>query len=311
MAAALKKNQHLVQRDQVRDVEHSLKLMRERLVSALPAHIPVQSFIATILTACSVEPKLLRCDRQSLFLSCLKAARDGLLPDGREAALVPFKYNDAGTEVATYMPMVAGLLKKVRNSGELASFAANPVFSEDEFEYELGDNERIVHKPAWRKSRGDLVGAYAIARTKDGNVYRRVLGREDIELIKAFSKAKKGPWHGPFESEMWVKSAIRRLSKILPQSSDINQYLAAGPALPATDVDMVLPDATGEEGAQSVEYELRTRAMLALREGAADPDTLQGVWNGVQAEYEKIGVDVPLEVEDVYQVQRESLAPEN
>jgi recombination protein RecT len=309
-AAAQKKQQHVTQREQVREVEHSLKLMRERLVSALPAHIPVQSFIATVLTACSVEPKLLRCDRQSLFLSCLKAARDGLLPDGREAALVPFL--DAGVViVATYMPMVAGLLKKVRNSGELASFSANPVFAEDVFEYELGDAERIVHKPAWRKERGPLVGAYAIARTKDGNVYRRVLGLQDIELIKAFSKAKKGPWHGPFESEMWVKSAIRRLSKILPQSSDINQYLMSGPKLPADEAGSVLPDALGEEGTQSVEFELRTRAILELRESGVDPESLAGIWTGVKSEYEKIGVEIPLELEDVYNMQKEALAEEN
>jgi recombination protein RecT len=310
MAATAQKSKHLSQREQVRDVENSLKLMRERLVAALPAHITVQSFIGTVLTACTVEPKLLNCDRHSLFLSCLKAARDGLLPDGREAALVPFKDTDRGIEVATYMPMVAGLLKKIRNSGDLASLSANAVYANDVFEYELGDAEKIIHKPSWRKERGVLVGAYAIARTKDGNVYRRVLGLEDIRDIKAFSKAKKGPWYGPFESEMWVKSAIRRLSKILPQSSDIDRYLASGPALPASDIGSVLPDATGEDGLQSVDFELRTRALLELNE-SGDPEMLIGTWNGIKAAYDKVQMDVPQEVQDVYRAREESFKPEN
>lgn len=312
--AQQKDNQHVIVKRQVREVENNLKLMSERLVSALPSTITIRQFITTVLTACTIEPKLLACDRHSLFLACMKCARDGLLPDGREAALVPFNESqDDGPskKVVTYIPMYGGLLKKVRNSGELASLSANAVYASDVFEYELGDNERIVHKPSMGEKRGAIVAAYAIAKTKSGGIYRRVINAEDAKLLKAFSKAKKGPWSGQFESEMWIKSAIRRLAKILPQSTDLNSYLANGPELPAADANSVLPDATGEEGLNSVEYELRTRAMLALREGASDPETLAGVWDGVKAEYLKIGVEVPLEVEDVYQTGREALAPEN
>jgi recombination protein RecT len=315
MAAAQqqKDNQHVIVRRQVREVENSLKLMNERLVSALPSTITIRQFTTTVLTACTIEPKLLACDRQSLFLACMKSARDGLLPDGREAALVPFNESqDDGPskKVVTYIPMYGGLLKKVRNSGELASLSANAVYANDLFEYELGDNERILHRPSMTE-RGPIVAAYAIAKTKSGGIYRRVLNAEDAKLLKAFSKAKKGPWSGPFESEMWIKSAIRRLAKILPQSTDLNSYLANGPELPAAEAGSVLPDEVGEAGMQSVEFELRTRAMLALREGGADPDTLQGVWDGVRSEYQKIGVDVPVEVEDVYIMSKEALAPEN
>jgi phage RecT family recombinase len=300
------KAKHLTQRQEVREIENSLKLMRERLVSALPAHIPVQSFIATVLTACTVEPKLLTCDRHSLFLSCMKAARDGILPDGREGALAPFWDSDKRCELATYMPMYPGLLKKIRNSGELESFSANAVYEKDLFEYELGDNERIVHKPLFRGARGPIIGSYAIAKVKSGGIYRRVLGEEDIKLIKDFSKAKKGPWHGAFESEMWIKSAIRRLSKILPQSTDINNYLVNGPALPASDVETALPDGTGTDALQSAEFELRTRALLVLKDESNDLDTLAGNWEGIRSEYQKINVDVPLEIEDVYLMRAEA-----
>jgi recombination protein RecT len=301
------KAKHLTQRQEVQAIESSLKQMRARLIDSLPTHIPVQSFIATVLTACTVEPKLLGCDRHSLFLACLKCARDGLMPDGREAALAPFWDSKKAVDMATYMPMVAGLLKKVRQSGELGSLSANAVYENDVFEYELGDNERILHKPVFRGKRGALVGAYAIAKTKDGAIYRRVLSEEDVQKIKAFSKSReKGPWSGTFESEMWIKSAIRRLSKILPQSTDINAYLNNGPPLPTQDVDSVLPDATGEDGLQSVEYELRTRALLTLRDESPDLQCLEGTWAGIRSEYQRISVDVPLEVEDVYVMRAEA-----
>ena len=294
-------------RDEIRAVEHELKLLQRRLVDALPAHIPVKLFASTVLTACAVEPKLLKCDRHSLFLSALKAARDGLLPDGREAALVPFKDNKAGNLVATYIPMFAGLLKKVRNSGELASLAAHAIYEKDEFEYRLGDEERIIHIPA-RSARGKLVGAYAIAKTKDGGIYRRVLMAEDIQSIRNLSKARdSGPWSGPFESEMWIKTAIRRLAKILPQSTDLNQYLSAGPALPDGDVDSVLPDASGEEAMQSAVFDVQTRATLALRDESETLETLAANWTAIKAELQAIGAEVPLDLEDVYHMRKETL----
>lgn len=110
---------------------------------------------------------------------------------------------------------------------------------------------------------------------------------------------------------MWIKSAIRRLAKILPQSTDINSYLANGPALPEPEASSVLPDAIGEEGVEHAAFELKTRALLALNESPNDLDALAGTWAGIKTEYQKIAVDVPLEVEDVYQMRAEALKPEN
>src|SRR3546814_9174090 len=75
--------------------------------------IPVEKFHRVAVTAISSNPDLLNVDRTSLFGALMKAAQDGLLPDGREGAIVPFKGK------ASWMPMVAGIMKKVRNSGEI------------------------------------------------------------------------------------------------------------------------------------------------------------------------------------------------
>jgi recombination protein RecT len=52
------------------------------------------------------------------------------------------------------MPMIGGVLKKIRNSGELASISAQVAYSADFFEYELGDEEKITHKPFLGGDRG-------------------------------------------------------------------------------------------------------------------------------------------------------------
>ena len=187
---------------------------------ALPAHIPVERFQRVALTAIANNPDLLRADRRSLFNACGKAAQDGLLPDGREAALVMFG------QQAQYMPMVAGVLKKVRNSGELAAISAHVVYSRDRFVMKLGDSEELIHEPPpLGEDRGEIVGAYAVATLKNGEKMREIMSKKDIERVRAVSRAKNGgPWSQWWE-EMAKKTVIRRLSKRLPMSTDRDEAI--------------------------------------------------------------------------------------
>lgn len=200
--------------------------------AALPAHIPVERFTRVVMTAVVNNPSLLEADRRSLFEASMKAASDGLLPDGREGALVIYSTKIKGMDGARdqwikkvqWMPMIGGVLKKVRNSGELISISAHVVYSNDEFSYELGDDERIVHRPAL-DSRGKPRLLYAIAKLKDGGVYREVMTVADVEKIRAVSRAKDdGPW-AVWWDEMARKTVLRRLAKRLPMSSDLDDLI--------------------------------------------------------------------------------------
>lgn len=195
-------------------VRQQLEAMAPQFALALPPHVPAERFVRVVMTAVQSNPDLLEKDRQSLFESAMKCAQDGLLPDGREAALVIH-----GAKV-TYMPMVAGILSKVRRSGELRSITAHVVYENDEFDYVLGDEERIHHKP-FIGERGKPIITYAVAHTKDGGIYREVMTEQQVMAVKAVSRARNGPWSGPFADEMRRKTAIRRLSKRLPMSTDL------------------------------------------------------------------------------------------
>lgn len=102
--------------------------IQDSLKSTLPPHINRDRFNSVVFMALSVNPELLKLNRQSLFNACLLAATDGLLPDKREAALVKFK------EEVKYMPMVSGVLKKIRNSGELGMIDSAVVYEKDTYE---------------------------------------------------------------------------------------------------------------------------------------------------------------------------------
>lgn len=204
------------------EFRNSLKLLEPQFKMALPNHIPVDRFIRVAQTAIQSNPHLLTLDRSSLFAACVKSAQDGLLPDGKESALVPFK------DKVMYLPMLAGILKKIRNSGELLNITSQLVYENDSFRYWIdSDGENLEHEPNMFSDRGDLIGVYAIAKTKDGGVYIEVMTMAQVDDIKKSSRSSNGPWQGPFFTEMVKKSAIRRLSKRLPMSTDIDSTLSA------------------------------------------------------------------------------------
>lgn len=211
----------------VDDLKNQIQIMKPQLKAALPPHIDVDKFARVVMTAIVTTPDLAKAQRQSFFGACLKAAADGLIPDGKEAALVTFKNGKTGEINVTYMPMLGGILKKVRNSGELSSITANIVHKNDKFVWFIdADGEHIQHNPIVFGDRGEPIGVYALAKTKDGGLYIEILDKKQIEAVRQSSKSKDyGPWAGPFVEEMWKKTAIRRLSKRLPMSTDLEQTI--------------------------------------------------------------------------------------
>ncbi len=207
--------------------------MGDEFAKTLPSHITPERFQRVAVTAVQNTPDLLEADRRSLLSSCMKAAQDGLLPDGREGAIVTFNTKekdgqgkDKWVKKAQWMPMVAGILKKVRNSGELATISAQIVYADDEFDYSIDEQgEHIQHRPELIGDRGSAIAAYAVAKTRDGSVFVEVMTREQIEQVRSVSKAKNnGPWMQWWD-EMAKKTVIRRLSKRLPMSSDVEQVV--------------------------------------------------------------------------------------
>jgi len=188
------------------------------LQSALPKHMPPERFIRVVLTAIQVSPDLLQCTKQSLWNACMRAAQDGLLPDGRDGAIVPYK------DVATWMPMIGGLLKRFRNSGQFKSIATNVVRQGEQFEYWIDENgEHLKHVPG--DGEGQMIKAYAMATTNDGGVMIRVMGIADIDKRRKASRAGNSPmWKDWFE-EAAMKTVLRNLAKRLPMSSDLDDLV--------------------------------------------------------------------------------------
>lgn len=193
--------------------------------------------------------------KQSLFMSLFQAAHDGLVIDGKRSALVLFNQNQEdinGKKVkiktVQYFPMVLGIREKVYEfTGMLLE--AQIVYSNDYFEWEQGDNPKLIHKPSLElDDTAKPLAVYAVAR-KDGQVVDRVVMRiAEINKITRSSKSGfkqewdkaanryktdatgnpvgevVGIWKDHWE-EMAKKTAIRRLAKQLPLVEEVESII--------------------------------------------------------------------------------------
>ena len=202
----------------IEEVKQNLTRMQTDFKMVLPPHISPEKFVRVLVTAVQNNPDLLSADRASLYNAGIKCAQDGLIPDGREAVLTTAK------GMVVYMPMIQGVLKKVRNSGELASADAQVVYANDEYESWLDEKgQHFKHKKSIT-DRGEPILTYAYALTKDGALYFEEVTEEQMGKIESMAKTSY-VWKGAFRDEMKRKSALHRLSKRLPMSTDLQNVI--------------------------------------------------------------------------------------
>ncbi|MFK4794915.1 recombinase RecT [Sphingobium sp. ZW T5_29] len=302
-------------------LDQAVTQLRNQLVNraddfkmALPAHITPEKFQRTLITAAQSNPDLLKADRRSLINSAMKAAQDGLLPDGREAAIVIFSSrkkvgNDwVSVDLAQYMPMAYGVRKKILQSGEISSLETNVVYrrevEEGAFIFEAGTEAMLRHRPMLELADEDLadeniVAAYSVATMKDGSKSFEVMRRAEINKVRQASQtgatgrvvkfgkdkgkeiAPKGPWVDWF-GEMARKTVMRRHSKTLPMSGDVLDVEAKDEALYAASANMVM--ASEEERGGTI---LPSRDQLGH-----DPETGEVIDNGEEDEESARALDV-------------------
>lgn len=205
----------------------------------LPDKISPAIFIDACKTAVTKKSQYLRADwRQSLMLAVMDAAGCGLMPDGKEGAIVPRYDTEAREMRLVFQPMVWGIVKLGRETGAIRSIRAKIVFFGDDFAIEEGEVDLIRHTPSLdlmeaayqdlyggldSKSgnvvakpdafMGHVRGAYCFIVGVDGLVTKRYMPRARLIILKNASRAKNGPWNSAWIDEMILKAVILYTSK--------------------------------------------------------------------------------------------------
>jgi recombinational DNA repair protein RecT len=220
------------------DTLTQLKLM-------LPDHIGAEVFIATCKTTVLNKPDLLEERyRPSLMVAIMKAAGQGLKPDGKEGALVARWDSEGGGYAVTWQPMVWGICKLGRETGAIKSIRANIVFVGEAFRVIQGEEDRIEHEVSPEiveeayaslndgldpfgnpKADADAFfervrAAYCFITGMDGTVTKRWMTKNRLISLREASKAKAGPWASRWVDEMILKGMILFTGKWINLDTD-------------------------------------------------------------------------------------------
>lgn len=243
------KNQ--VARTEVYTVQDFMKKQRDLIADALPKTITPERLLGIFTMILKSSPALTQCSQQSLIAAVIQTTQLGLTPGNiGHIHLVPF--NNKGVREVQLIIGYKGYIELVNRSGKATILNTEVVYSNDGFEYEQGLNPVLRHIPA-KGERGELIGVYCIAKNLIANekvfVY---LYKEEVEKVKRASKAGDtaySPWT-TWPVEMWKKTAVKRIAKMLPLSAEEQQLLSADETIKTKiDKEMVsVPDETAWEG---------------------------------------------------------------
>lgn len=196
---------------------------KSALAAIVPKTLTPDRVLKIAIAAVARTPKLLECKPESVYAAVHSAAQLGLeagSPLGH-AYLVPYK--DQCQLILGYR----GLIDLARRSGQIVSIEAHVVHKADEYEVEFGIEPKLRHKPFLSGDPGEMVMVYSVAKLKDGGVQTDVMTRNDVDKIRARSRASSsGPWVTDYE-EMARKTVVRRLCKYLPISIEAADAIAA------------------------------------------------------------------------------------
>lgn len=213
---------------------------QKALVALLPENVTPDRFRRVFGTALMATPEIAEAEPTTIMMSLLRIAEMGLLPNGREAAIVVRRNTKKGIKEAHAQPMIDGVRKRFAEHGWI--LRTNVVYEGDDFAYTLAPIEQVTKHDRARPGaeRGKLVYAYATAKHRDGRVETKVIGVEEIETAKASGRTGPGtPWD-THEPAMWEKTAGHRLAKQVGLADD-DRIVA-----------MFAPPANGYEAAKEV-----------------------------------------------------------
>lgn len=210
-------------------IEDYLKQMAPAMAEALPKHLSVDRLTRLTMTVIRTTPKLKEAHPASLLGAVMQAAQLGLEPGLLgHCYFLPFENKNKGIIEVQFIIGYKGMIDLARRSGHIESIDAQAVHVNDHFQYELGLNPILRHIPELKGDRGDLLGAYAVAKFKDGGYQMGFLPKGEIEKRRLSSpggRSQYSPWHNWYE-EMAKKTAIKAVWKYLPISVEIQQAVA-------------------------------------------------------------------------------------
>ena len=205
-----------------------IKAMEPEIKKALPEVITPERFTRMALSALNTTPKLNECTPMSFLAALMNAAQLGLEPNTPlgQAYLIPFK--NKGVLECQFQIGYKGLMDLSYRNPLVQTIQAQAVYENDYFEYELGLDSKLIHKPAL-KDRGEIILFYGLFKLTNGGFGFEVMSKEDIDAYaREYSKAidtSYSPWSKNYIG-MAKKTVIKQALKYAPIKAEFQRPLS-------------------------------------------------------------------------------------
>ena len=168
----------------------------------------------------SGRPALEVCTKESIANALLDMVVQGLSPAKTQCYFVVY-----GTQLQMLRSYFGTQAVLKRLSG-VNDIWANVIYKDDEFQYEndRGREKLLSHKTAFENRDKDIVGAYAVIQTVDGEEIMTAMTRKEIEVSWGQSKTGQAV-HKKFPGEMAKRTVINRAAKAFINTSDDSDLL--------------------------------------------------------------------------------------
>ena len=205
-----------------------IKAMEPEIKKALPEVITPERFTRMALSALNTTPKLRECTQMSFLAALMNAAQLGLEPNTPlgQAYLIP--YNNKGVMECQFQIGYKGLIDLSYRNPQMQIISAQAVYENDEFEYELGLNPKLEHRPTLGE-RGEVRLFYGLFKLTNGGFGFEVMSKTAMdEYAKEYSKAfdsSFSPWNNNYIG-MAKKTVIKQALKYAPLKTDFRKALS-------------------------------------------------------------------------------------
>jgi len=197
-------------------------------------NIKPAQFSQIVLTEVKKNPKMQEAyqnNPMSLFASILHCAELGLMPSemSGEFFFIPFRDRSGKLNIK---PIIGykGITALLYRNKAIKLITCESVHEGDDFEYELGLEPKLTHKPLDKiRTNATLTHIYAVAKLENGEKVFKVMSVDEIKGVLATMKEMNTIYFDDKKDPMmWMpkKTVIKQLAKLLPKDYLGNKALA-------------------------------------------------------------------------------------
>jgi recombination protein RecT len=194
-----------------------LNKLLETKQEALPKDFNKARFLQNCMTVLQDTKDIEKCQPISVARTMLKGAFLGLDFFNRECYAIPY---GGSLQFQTDYKGEIKLAKKY-SFNPIKDIYAKVVHEGDDFQESIKDGQQTIDFKPIPFNNGEIIGAFAVCLFQDGSMLYETMTKQEIEGIRNnFSKAKNSPAWVKTPGEMYKKTVLRRLCKLIELDFD-------------------------------------------------------------------------------------------